>query len=425
MRGRRTPPRPTTRWLRWLATAPPAYGDGAAAMFLRDGEWQSLTYDELWQRVRDVALGLVALGVERGDRVAVLANTRGRVRRRRPRHQHRRGGRRAGVPDRTPPTSASGWSATRGAASIVCENAGQVAKIDEVRANLPDLEHVVVIDGDGAGPMTLDELARARPRAATSGELDSPDRRPSPTTTAASIIYTSGTTGRAQGRACSPTVASPPAARRPGDASCSAAATSAYLYLPLAHVFAQIMPGRHPRGRRRAGVLGRRPQPDHRRAGPGASRPYCRRCRGSSRRSTRWRWRWSPPEREEQQPPQAVELGVEVRAPRSARRGRAPTRSGRRSSRPTRRCSAACAGSSAASIKLAISGAAPIAPEILRVLLRRRRAGDGGLGDDRDDGDRHAQPARALQVRHASAGPSPAPTIRIAEDGEIEMAGPI
>ena len=53
-----------------------AYGDSVAAMFLRDGGWQSLTYDELWQRVRDVALGLVSLGVERGDRVAVLANTR-------------------------------------------------------------------------------------------------------------------------------------------------------------------------------------------------------------------------------------------------------------------------------------------------------------------------------------------------------------
>ena len=101
-----------------------AYGDSVAAMFLRDGGWQSLTYDELWQRVREVALGLVALGVERGDRVGVLANTRVEFDRRRPRRQRRRGDRRAGVPDRTPPTSASGWSATRGAASIVCEDAG-------------------------------------------------------------------------------------------------------------------------------------------------------------------------------------------------------------------------------------------------------------------------------------------------------------
>ena len=45
-----------------------------------------------------------------------------------------------------------------------------------------------------------------------------------------------------------------------------------------------------------------------------------------------------------------------------------------------------------------------------RVLLRRRRAGVRGMGDDRDDVDRHAEPARRLTSSARSASRSPAPT---------------
>ena len=33
---------------------------------------------------------------------------------------------------------------------VICEDAGQVAKIEQVRGNLEHLEHVVLIEGDGA-----------------------------------------------------------------------------------------------------------------------------------------------------------------------------------------------------------------------------------------------------------------------------------
>jgi len=52
------------------------YGEATAARFLDDGAWRELTYNELWDRVRDLACGLVELGVGVGDRVAILANTR-------------------------------------------------------------------------------------------------------------------------------------------------------------------------------------------------------------------------------------------------------------------------------------------------------------------------------------------------------------
>ena len=114
-----------------------------------------------------------------------------------------------------------------------------------------------------------------------------------------------------------------------------------------------------------ARLLGRRPQPDRRRAGPGAARPCCRRCRASSRRSTPLAMALIPPER------------AEAAAAADRARGAGPRR--RRS--PARRVSdeeqaafdradaemfSLVRGIFGGHIKLAISGAAPIAPEILR-----------------------------------------------------------
>src|SRR5436853_6258386 len=44
--------------------------------FKRDGAWQSLTYGELARRVRELALGLVQSGLERGDRIAIWSENR-------------------------------------------------------------------------------------------------------------------------------------------------------------------------------------------------------------------------------------------------------------------------------------------------------------------------------------------------------------
>src|SRR5262245_64657212 len=57
-------------------TAADRFRDAVAARFQRDGGWAELTYTDLWERTRDLAAGLVALGVGVGDRVSILANTR-------------------------------------------------------------------------------------------------------------------------------------------------------------------------------------------------------------------------------------------------------------------------------------------------------------------------------------------------------------
>ena len=44
--------------------------------FAQGGRWQSYTWDEALRQVRDIALGLISLGVRRGDRIAILSNNR-------------------------------------------------------------------------------------------------------------------------------------------------------------------------------------------------------------------------------------------------------------------------------------------------------------------------------------------------------------
>ena len=159
------------------------YGDRVAARYKRGDNWDEITYAELWDRVQGIALGLVDLGVGVGDRVCVLANTRleftivdlaastaGAI-----------------VVPVYPTNSADEceWVVgNSGATLIFCENESQVAKIDEVRAGLPDLQHIVVIDGHPTGTMTLEEVA-ARGADGDASELERrAARRRRPTTPA-------------------------------------------------------------------------------------------------------------------------------------------------------------------------------------------------------------------------------------------------
>ena len=52
------------------------FADRVAARHKVDGEWRELTYAEVVGAIDEVALGLIELGIESGDRVAILADTR-------------------------------------------------------------------------------------------------------------------------------------------------------------------------------------------------------------------------------------------------------------------------------------------------------------------------------------------------------------
>jgi long-chain acyl-CoA synthetase len=213
------------------------YGDGVAGRSLRDGEWTDLTYNALWEQSADLALGLIELGVEVGDRVGILVNTRVEF----TVAQLAASAAGAIVVPVYPTNSAEEceWVlGNSGSKVLVCEDPGQVAKIDKVRAGLSDLQHVVVIDGPADGALPMTEVA-ARGAGGDRAELDRRADAVSPDD-ACLIIYTSGTTGRPKGVVL--TNKGFAAGRRsaaemelfgPGDV--------VYLYLPLAHSFAQLV----------------------------------------------------------------------------------------------------------------------------------------------------------------------------------------
>jgi long-chain acyl-CoA synthetase len=83
--------------------------------------------------------------------------------------------------------------------AVVCENAAQAANITAVRDRLPDLQHVLVIDPEGAGD---DAVPLERIRAGGRGRDVAALRARSEAVTSAdpfTFIYTSGTTGPPKG----------------------------------------------------------------------------------------------------------------------------------------------------------------------------------------------------------------------------------
>jgi long-chain acyl-CoA synthetase len=213
------------------------YGDAEAARYLRDGTWQTLTFAELWARVADVGRGLIGLGVGVGDRVAVLCNTRleftvvdlaassiGAIV--------------VPVYPTNSPDECQWVVSDSGASVIVCETAEHVAKIDSVRDNLPDLTHTIIVDGAAAGAVPLADVEAA----GAGGDDDVLARRAAAVgpDDACLIIYTSGTTGRPKGVVL--THRGFAAARRSAtEMELFGRGDVVYLYLPLAHVFAQLI----------------------------------------------------------------------------------------------------------------------------------------------------------------------------------------
>ncbi|MET9276928.1 AMP-dependent synthetase/ligase [Streptomyces violaceoruber] len=217
---------------------PPAAGQGP-------DDWKSLTWAQAAERVYAIAAGLVELGVQPEQRVALASSTRlewiladlGIMC--------------AGAATTTVyPQTNAGESAYILSDSesrvLIAEDAAQLAKAKEKKAELPDLTHVVVVDATGADTsedwvLTLDELER---RGAARLEKDPQliKERVGALTKdqLATLIYTSGTTGRPKG------------VRLPHDCwSYMAKAIAAtglvtkddvqYLWLPLAHVFGKVL----------------------------------------------------------------------------------------------------------------------------------------------------------------------------------------
>ncbi|MFJ2846546.1 AMP-dependent synthetase/ligase [Streptomyces griseofuscus] len=217
---------------------PPAAGQGP-------DDWKSLSWAQSADRVYAIAAGLTELGIEPEQRVALASSTRvewiladlGIM---------CAGGATTTIYPQTNADESAFILADSESRVLIAENAAQVAKVVEKRAELPELIKVVVIDPAGVpegddGVITLAELEKRgtayleqhpqlikeRVGAITKDQL-------------ATLIYTSGTTGRPKG------------VRLPHDnwSYMAKAIVSTgflgpddvqYLWLPLAHVFGKVL----------------------------------------------------------------------------------------------------------------------------------------------------------------------------------------
>jgi long-chain acyl-CoA synthetase len=168
--------------------------------YKRDGAWHTVSSEEFRAAVEEISMGLRALGVSRGDKVAIVSENRPEW---------------AFADLATLCTGAADATIypTLTAAQVhyilddseskvaFVSNAAQAAKVAEVRARLPRLQHVVRFDpAPMPGTTSLDEL-RAKGREALATDRDAVRRQAATLTKddLATLIYTSGTTGDPKG----------------------------------------------------------------------------------------------------------------------------------------------------------------------------------------------------------------------------------
>ena len=222
-----------------IGLAAARYGGRPALKCKLDGEWIDVSYEQLDRTVSELAFGLLELGIEPGDRVAILSHTR-------PEWTYACFGTFAAgaivtcIYQTNSPEECHYVLHHSGARAVFVEDGEQLAKVRAVEADLPALEFVIVMEPAGADGRTLSldalrERGRARPPIELTARLDgvTPDA-------GCLFIYTSGTTGPP--KACELTHGNyraitsallPQDIVREGEC--------AYLFLPLAHALALVI----------------------------------------------------------------------------------------------------------------------------------------------------------------------------------------
>ena len=201
------------------------------------GTWASKSFSEVGETVRQLSQGLMELGIEKGDKVSILANTR-------PEWSYfdfaalTAGATVVPIYQTNSPEECQYVLENSDAKAVVVEDEEQLDKIRQVRDSLPKLEHVIRMTGSSGDAISLEQLIeRGSGRSAAEWE----ERwRSVGRDDICTFIYTSGTTGPPKG--C---VISHGNYRSMLDMSEQASVLeqgrTTYLFLPLAHSFALLI----------------------------------------------------------------------------------------------------------------------------------------------------------------------------------------
>ena len=220
-----------------LPRAEAMYGAAPAVRYKEGEAWVDRSFSEVVEIVRPLALGLTELGIEKGDRVAILGNTR-------PEWTYfdfaalSIGATVVPIYQTNSPEECRYVLENSDAKVVVVEDEEQLEKVRSVRSQLPQLEHVVTMTGASEGTISAEQLS-----AKGSGvDVALWEQRYTAVTPAdiCTFIYTSGTTGPPKGCVISHgnyrsmlDMVNTTSVIEDGDVT--------YLYLPLAHSFALLI----------------------------------------------------------------------------------------------------------------------------------------------------------------------------------------
>jgi long-chain acyl-CoA synthetase len=221
-----------------LPKAAARYGPNVAVRYKEGDAWASKTFAEVLEIVRPLAFGLVTLGVEKGDRVSILGNTR-------PEWTYfdfaalSIGATVVPIYQTNSPEECRYVLENSDSKVVVVEDAEQLEKVRQVRDQLPQLEHVVLMTGAATeDAISMEDLA-AKGGGGDMATWEALYEAVTPEDVC-TFIYTSGTTGPPKGciishgnyRAMLDMVRETSVIEE-GDLT--------YLYLPLAHSFALLI----------------------------------------------------------------------------------------------------------------------------------------------------------------------------------------
>jgi long-chain acyl-CoA synthetase len=213
------------------------YGSRPAVRFKEGGAWVDRSFQQVLDIAKPLSLGLVALGVEKGDRVSILGNTR-------PEWTYfdyaalSIGATVVPIYQTNSPEECGYVLENSDAKVVVVEDEEQLAKVREVRDTLPQLEHVVIMVGEADDAISMQALAA---KGATVDDAVFQQRIDAVTSDdICTFIYTSGTTGPPKGciishgnyRSMLDMV---------NETDVIEEEDLTYLYLPLAHSFALLI----------------------------------------------------------------------------------------------------------------------------------------------------------------------------------------